>query len=45
MSIFIKKTDKRIIKNKPIKIKEIEKKINSKFSYQTIKYLNTSRYT
>ena len=31
---------KLITKNKPIKIKEIEKKINSKFSYQTIKYLN-----
>tara|TARA_Y100001970_G_scaffold265942_1_gene354060 strand:+ start:1907 stop:2488 length:582 start_codon:yes stop_codon:yes gene_type:complete len=28
------------IKNKPIKIKEIEKKINSQYSYQTIKYLN-----
>ena len=34
------KNCKLIIKNKPIKIKEIEKKINSKFSYQTIKYLN-----
>ena len=31
---------KLISKNKPIKIKEIEKKINSKYSYQTIKYLN-----
>ncbi len=30
-----------ITKNQPIKIKEIEKKINSKYSYQTIKYLNT----
>ena len=29
-----------LTKNKPIKIKEIEKKINSQFSYQTIKYLN-----
>ena len=28
---------KLIIKNQPIKIKEIEKKINSKFSYQIIK--------
>ena len=34
------KNCKLIIKNKPIKIKEVEKKINSKFSYQTIKYLN-----
>ena len=34
------KNCKLIIKNQPIKIKEIEKKINSKFSYQTIKYLN-----
>ena len=32
---------KLIIKNQPIKVKEIEKKINSKYSYQTIKYLNT----
>jgi len=31
---------KLIVKNQPIKIKEIEKKINSKYSYQTIKYLN-----
>ena len=31
---------KIMTKNKPIKIKEIEKKINSQFSYQTIKYLN-----
>ena len=31
---------KSIIRNQPIKVKEIEKKINSKFSYQTIKYLN-----
>ena len=30
----------RLNKNQPIKIKEIEKKINSKYSYQTIKYLN-----
>jgi len=29
-----------ISKSQPIKIKEIEKKINSKYSYQTIKYLN-----
>jgi len=34
------KNCKLIIKNQPIKIKEIEKKIKSKFSYQTIKYLN-----
>ena len=34
------KNCKLISKNKPIKIKEIEKKINSKYSYQTIKYLN-----
>ena len=32
---------KSIIRNQPIKVKEIEKKINSKYSYQTIKYLNT----
>ncbi len=32
---------KLIVKNHPIKVKEIEKKINSKYSYQTIKYLNT----
>ena len=31
---------KLISKNQPITIKEIEKKINSKYSYQTIKYLN-----
>ena len=31
---------KSIVRNHPIKIKEIEKKINSKYSYQTIKYLN-----
>tara|TARA_B100000029_G_C17403285_1_gene897880 strand:+ start:6 stop:587 length:582 start_codon:yes stop_codon:yes gene_type:complete len=29
-----------LVKNQPIKVKEIEKKINSKYSYQTIKYLN-----
>ena len=34
------KNCKIMTKNQPIKIKEIEKKINSKFSYQTIKYLN-----
>ena len=34
------KNCKLIIKNQPIKVKEIEKKINSKYSYQTIKYLN-----
>ena len=34
------KNCKILTKNKPIKIKEIEKKINSQFSYQTIKYLN-----
>lgn len=34
------KNCKIMTKNKPIKIKEIEKKINSQFSYQTIKYLN-----
>ena len=34
------KSCKILTKNKPIKIKEIEKKINSQFSYQTIKYLN-----
>ena len=32
---------KTIIRNQPIKVKEIEKKINSKYSYQTIKYINT----
>ncbi len=31
---------KNITKNKPIKIVEIEKKINSQFSYQTINYIN-----
>jgi len=31
---------KNITKNKPIKIVEIEKKINSKFSYETINYIN-----
>ncbi len=31
---------KIMTKNKPIKIKEIEKKINSQYSYQTIKYLS-----
>ena len=31
---------KLIAKNHPIKIKEIEKKINSRYSYETIKYLN-----
>ena len=34
------KNCKLIVKNHPIKIKEIEKKINSQYSYQTIKYLN-----
>ena len=34
------KNCKLIVKNQPIKIKEIEKKINSKYSYQTIKYLH-----
>ena len=34
------KNCKILTQNKPIKIKEIEKKINSQFSYQTIKYLN-----
>ncbi len=34
------KNCKLITKNHPIKIREIEKKINSQFSYQTIKYLN-----
>ena len=34
------KNCKIMTKNKPIQIKEIEKKINSQFSYQTIKYLN-----
>ena len=34
------KNCKLIVKNHPIKVKEIEKKINSKYSYQTIKYLN-----
>ena len=31
---------KTIVRNQPIKVKEIEKKINSKYSYQTIKYIN-----
>ena len=31
---------KSIVRNQPIKVKEIEKKINYKYSYQTIKYLN-----
>ena len=31
---------KLIVRNQPIKVKEIEKKINSKYSYQTIKYIN-----
>ena len=31
---------KSIVRNQPIKVKEIEKKINSKYSYQTIKYIN-----
>ncbi len=34
------KNCKIITKNYPIKITEIEKKINSKYSYQTIKFLN-----
>jgi len=34
------KNCKIMTKNIPIQIKEIEKKINSQFSYQTIKYLN-----
>jgi len=34
------KNCKLIIKNQPIKIKEIEKKISSKYSHQTIKFLN-----
>jgi len=34
------KNCKLIVKNQPIKVKEIEKKINSKYSYQTIKYLH-----
>jgi len=34
------KNCKSISKNHPIKIKEIEKIIKSKYSYQTIKYLN-----
>ena len=37
------KNCKNITTNKPIKVKEIEKKINSKFSYQTINFLN-NRY-
>ena len=35
------KNCKSISKNHPIKIKEIEKQIQSKYSYQTIKYLNS----
>ena len=31
---------KSIVRNQPIKVKEIEKKINSKYSYQTIKHIN-----
>ncbi len=34
------KNCKLIAKNHPIKIKEIEKKINSRYSYETIEYLN-----
>ena len=34
------KNCKLIVKNQPIKIKEIEKKIKSKYSYQTINFLN-----
>jgi len=34
------KNCKLLTKTLPIKIKEIEKKINSKYSYQTIRYLN-----
>tara|TARA_Y100001970_G_scaffold259305_1_gene340101 strand:- start:3963 stop:4544 length:582 start_codon:yes stop_codon:yes gene_type:complete len=34
------KNCKKITLNKPIKIKQIEKKINSKCSYQTIKFIN-----
>ena len=33
------KNCKLIIKNQPIKIKEVEKSINSKYSYQTINYI------
>ena len=33
------KNCKKILKNKPIIIKEIEDKINSKFTYQTLSYL------
>jgi len=33
------RNSKKITKNMPIKIKEIEKKIKSKYSYETIKYL------
>ena len=35
------KNCKMIAKNHPIKIKEIEKKINSRYSYETIEYLNS----
>ena len=35
------KNCKLLTKTLPIKIKETEKKINSKYSYQTIKYLNS----
>ena len=31
---------KSIVRSQPIRVKEIEKKINSKYSYQTIKYIN-----
>ena len=34
------KNCKLIAKNHPVKIKEIEKKINSRYSYETIEYLN-----
>jgi len=34
------KNCKLIVKNQSIKVKEIEKKINSKYSYQTIKFLH-----
>ena len=30
----------KVVKNHPIKIKEYEKKINSNYTYLTIKYLN-----
>ena len=35
------KNCKKLTKNYPIKIKDYERKINSKYSYQTIRYLNT----